>query len=195
MHSAYAELKGHVSPRFISWLLCGTGWEEAVQVALHGWRGEGGKSVSGGGVRCRLFFIYHQRGGYTNNSVCFSTHAHANLPSYSLFLALVSHSPWQFDTQYISVTHSISLSFSLLLFSFWQLCFLFTSSKQCPFSFPSISLLCRLLLCRVFVPWLDLASALSHLAMSVDVCCRCSLGILGKALRLCRCIGNHISCA
>lgn len=140
--------------------------------------------VSGVGGGCFLFTS--SEGGYTNNSVCFSTRVHANLSSYALFLFIsfllcltLSLAVWHS----VYFCHPLNISLSLSHSSYFlsgDCVFCLPLLNNAPVSFPSISLPRRLHLCCVFVPWLDLASALSHLAMSVDVCCRCSLGILGK---------------
>ena len=69
MRSAFTELKGHVSPRFISLLLCSTGSEKAARVALNsrGGGGGGGRAGGGGDAAQAAFPIYQQGGGYTNN--------------------------------------------------------------------------------------------------------------------------------
>lgn len=142
------------------------------------------EAAGGGDTAQAVFPIYQQGGGYTNNSACFPTHVHANLPPalpYSLFSAL-SHTLSCSLTQYISVIHSICLSFSLPPFSVC-LCFLCLPLLNNPSSLSLPFLCCAVsppLALSLSSPWLDLPPALSHLAPSVAVRCRGSPSILGR---------------
>lgn len=101
------------------------------------------------------------------------------------FFCFVSHSPWQFNTQYISVTYSISLSLTSIFLPatvFSQ----FTSSKQPPFSFPSIFFAVSSPLVLCLCPLIRFGLG----AISFGHVCGGVLPWLaqypGKALRLCR---------
>lgn len=103
--------------------------------------------------------------------------------SFTIFCS-VSHSPFQFNTQYtVYFCHPLNIFLFLTPPVFFlPLLPLFTSSEQPPlfFAFHFFAVPSPCLLCRVFVPWLDLAHALSHFAPSVAARC-CGLpSILGR---------------
>lgn len=179
-----------VSPGSISELLCGTGWEKTV----HGWRG--GERRERGDTAQAVFHLPAVWGVHKQSRLRLHTYAcrPSSCATASCFYSLSHTLPGSLTLCiFLSPTqsHSCSCFASGAVTVFSQ----FTSSKQLPFSFAS----------HFFAAWSPLVPRRCPLirfglgAISFGHVCGGGLPwraqYLGKALRLCRCRVNHVSCA